>query len=256
MLYYETFNSTFFLVAGFFLALLVIGCLLLRKKDKKTRSTVIIAALVIAFISFWPYKYAISKDTGYTALRLAAGVSTGTFTWWDELPLQLCNINMMIIPIALLTRNRKLLGFGFFTAPIGALMAILMPGIGFSGCSFLLPRMLGYYFTHYMILICAIALGVLDLYRPTFKDVLPASLTILVVTFIIFLFNMTLRWTGIHPYCNYFFTVETEGNALLNLFWSIIPVPFLYILLGFLIFIPYECLMVLLYKFIDRKKAA
>ena len=44
----------------------------------------------------------------------------------------------------------------------------------------------------------------------------------------VFVINMLLRWSGLHPKANYFFTVETEGNALLELFHSWLPVPFLY----------------------------
>ncbi len=46
------------------------------------------------------------------------------FNWLNELPIQLCNINLFLIPIGLKRRDRALMGFSFFVAPLGALAAI------------------------------------------------------------------------------------------------------------------------------------
>ena len=42
--------------------------------------------------------------------------------------------------------------------------------------------------------------------------------------------NMLLRLTGLHPKANYFLTVETEGNPVMELFHSWLPLPFVYVL--------------------------
>ena len=154
----------------------------------------------------------------------------GGFNWWGELPLQLCNINMILIPIAVLRKSRPLQCFCFFIAPLGAMMALLMPGNGFSGYSLLLPRMLGYYGTHFMIVIEGLAIACFGLYRPRYRDLPRAVLAAILIAICIFLFNMLLRWSGLHPKANYFFSVETEGNFLLEIFYKWIPYPFLYLL--------------------------
>jgi uncharacterized membrane protein YwaF len=64
---------------------------------------------------------------------------------------------MMLIPIAVATKSRPLMSFGFFMAPLGALMALLSPAVGFDGYSIWLPRMLGFYGTHFMIIIEGLA---------------------------------------------------------------------------------------------------
>ena len=120
--------------------------------------------------------------------------------------------------------------FSFFLGPLGALMALVMPGNGFSGYSLLLPRMLGYYGTHFMIVIEGLALVSFGLFRPRFRDLPRAVLAMLAISFCIFLINLLLRWSGLHPKANYFFTVETEGNFLLEIFHRWIPLPFLYAL--------------------------
>ena len=109
-------------------------------------------------------------------------------------------------------------------------MAIVMPGVGFEGCSLLLPRMLGYFGTHYMVQIEALALLTFGFFRPEFRDLPMTLITIAGITFAVFLFDMLLRVTGLYPRANYFFAVETEGNFLLDLFYSWIPLPFLYLI--------------------------
>ena len=220
------FNTLFFLVFAVFILLLIAASILLRKKSERTRELVLITACVVTMIGFILYKVSLSRDSEFNIIT--AGM--GGFNWWGELPLQLCNINMILIPIAVLKKSSPLQCFCFFLAPLGALMALVMPGIGFGGYSLLLPRMLGYYGTHFMIVIEGLALVTFGLYRPRFRDLPRAILTAVIIAFCVFMFNMLLRWTGLHPQANYFFSVETEGNFLLDLFHSWIPYPFLYLL--------------------------
>ena len=162
---------------------------------------------------------------------------------------------MIIIPIAVLKKNRSLMCFGFFLGPLGALMALLMPGNGFDGYSLLLPRMLGYYGTHFMVVIEGLALASFGLFRPKFRDLPKAALAVLVIAFVIFLLNLLLRWTGLHPKANYFFSVETEGNFLLELFHSWLPFPFLYLLPCIVILGVYMLLVTIPFELADRRAA-
>ena len=242
-------NPLFFAVFGVFLLLLVLAAVLLRGKSETTKGAVLIAACVATLIGFVFYKYFLSIDSDYNVIT--AGM--GGFNWWGELPLQLCNINMIIIPIAVLKKNRSLMCFGFFLGPLGALMALLMPGNGFDGYSLLLPRMLGYYGTHFMVVIEGLALAAFGLFRPKFRDLPKAALAVLVIAFVIFLVNLLLRWTGLHPKANYFFSVETEGNFLLELFHSWLPFPFLYLLPCIVILGVYMLLVTIPFELADRR---
>ena len=242
-------NPLFFAVFGVFLLLLVLAAVLLRGKSETTKGAVLIAACVATLIGFVFYKYFLSIDSDYNVIT--AGM--GGFNWWGELPLQLCNINMIIIPIAVLKKNRSLMCFGFFLGPLGALMALLMPGNGFDGYSLLLPRMLGYYGTHFMVVIEGLALAAFGLFRPKFRDLPKAALAVLVIAFVIFLVNLLLRWTGLHPKANYFFSVETEGNFLLELFHRWLPFPFLYLLPCIVILGVYMLLVTIPFELADRR---
>ena len=222
----KPFNAVFWTTFAAFLLLLILASLLLRKKSEKTRRAVLVGACVVTFIGFFFYKYYLSLDSDYNVIT----ANMGGFNWWGEFPLQLCNINMILIPIAVLRKSRPLQCFCFFLAPLGALMALVMPANGFSGYSLLLPRMLGYYGTHFMIVIEGLAIVCFGLYRPRYRDLPNAVVAAVLIAVCIFVINMLLRWSGLHPKANYFYSVETEGNFLLELFYKWIPYPFLYLL--------------------------
>ena len=244
------FNTLFFLVFAVFILLLIAASILLRKKSERTRELVLITACVVTMIGFILYKVSLSRDSEFNIIT--AGM--GGFNWWGELPLQLCNINMILIPIAVWRKSRPLACFSFFLGPLGALMALVMPGNGFDGYSLLLPRMLGYYGTHFMLVIEGLALVTFGLFRPRLRDLPRAILTAFLIAFGIFCINMLLRWSGLHPKANYFFSVETEGNFLLELFYSWIPVPFLYLLPSIVILGVYMLAVTLPLELIDRKR--
>lgn len=246
----KPFNTLFFAVSVFFLLLLIAASLALRGKSERTCSAVLITACVVTLIGFVFYKYFLSLDEEYNVLT--AGM--GGFNWWGELPLQLCNINMLMIPIAVWKKSRPLACFCFFLGPLGAIMALLMPGNGFDGYSLLLPRMLGYYGTHFMIVIEGWALVTFGLFRPRLRDLPRAVLATLTIALAVFLVNLLLRWSGLHPKANYFFSVETEGNFLLEIFHSWIPLPFLYLIPSIVILGAYMLAVTLPFELAARKE--
>ena len=135
------FNAVFLVTFAAFVLLLVIASLLVRGRSARVKKTVIVAACAVTLIGFFIYKYFLSIDAAYDAIT----ADTGGFNWWGELPFHLCNVNMILIPIAVLTKKRPLLSFCFFVGPLGATLALVMPGNGFDGYSILLPRMIGYF---------------------------------------------------------------------------------------------------------------
>lgn len=116
--------------------------------------------------------------------------------------------------------------------------------------------MLGYYATHFMVVIEGLALVTFGMFRPKFRDLPRAILAALLIAFSIFCFNMLLRWTGLHPKANYFFSVETEGNPLLEIFYGWIPVPFLYLMPSIVILGVYMLAVTLPFELTERRKKA
>ena len=244
------FNTLWLIVFGAFLLLLIIVSLILRGKDQQAKTGVLVGACLFTLAGFIVYKYFLGQDKAYDVIT----ASMGGFNWWGELPLQLCNINMILIPIAVLRKSRPLMSFCFFLGPLGAMMALVMPGNGFDGYSLLLPRMLGYYGTHFMIVIEGLAIVTFGLFRPTLRDLPKTILAALLIAFGVFVINMLLRWSGLHPKANYFFSVETEGNFLLEIFYKWIPYPFLYLMPCIGILAVYMALIMLGFTLADGRK--
>lgn len=245
------FNGLFCAVFAAFLLVFALLGLLLRRRSEEGRGRALVLLSLLTMAGFVAYKIALSRDADYN--RITAGM--GGFNWWGELPLHLCNINMLLLPIAVLRKSRPLMSFCFFLGPLGALMALAMPGNGFDGYSLLLPRMLGYFGTHFMVVCEGLALAYFGLYRPRFRDLPRTMLTAVLISFVIFCLNLLLRWTGLHPRANYFFTVETEGNFLLELFQRWIPAPFLYVLPSLVILGVYMALVTLPFQLTERKQS-
>ena len=244
------FNLTFFIVTAVFIIILIVSTLLMRKKSDRAKRIVIASSAAVTFIGFIVYKYFLSIDTAYDALTS----STGGFNWWGELPLQLCNINMLLIPVAVMFDLQMLMSFCFFVGSICASLAIIMPGLGFDHYSIFLPRMLGYFGTHYMVAIMAVAIVTFGLYRPKFSDLPKTCVVITVITFIVFLVNLLLINTGLHPKANYFYSIRPVGNPLLELFYKLIPIPFIYLLPSLVILVPYMALVTTGFWLADRRK--
>lgn len=240
-----------------FIALFVLGFLFLwlitkvlrDAKDSVKQATFIIICLITA-VCFFIYKYALSKDAEYNVVY----APYGGFNWWQELPLNLCNIHMLLIPVAVATKKRQLLSFCFYVAPLGALMALLMPVLGFSGYSVFLPRIIGFYGTHIMVIVEAIALYTLDFYKPEYKDILSATFITFIISLFVFGINLILEFFKLCPNPNYFFLMNTEGNPILELFKSYIPYRYLYALPCGLILMVWSLIVTFFVKRIPKKR--
>ena len=245
------FNAVYITVFLLFFALFAVGVYVLRKKPERTRAVVLSAAMLITLVGFFVYKIFLSKDADFS--RITAEAGQGGFNWWGELPLQLCNINMILIPIAALSGKKVLQCFCFFMGPLGAGLALLLPGTGFEHYSILLPRMLGYFGTHWMVVFGSIALGALGLYKPKFKDYFLTLGSAFSVAFVIFLINVVLRVTERNAFSNYFFTHDPEGNPILELFYSWLPYPFLCLIPCALILTPYVMLITGICRLVEKR---
>jgi len=222
------FNALFFAMLTVFTVILVVVSAALRSADDMTKRVILACVCLFTTVIFFIYKYYLSIDKEYDIIRDEMGM--GGFNWWGELPLHLCNINMMLIPIAVLLKIRPLESFCFFAAPLGAMAALAMPGYGFEGYSIILPRMLGFFGTHFMIFIEGLAITTFKLYKPAFSDIPLTLLTALITLLGVSAINLILRWTEVYPNANYFYSIETEDNVILDMFYRWLPVPVLYIM--------------------------
>lgn len=228
----ETFNLNFFILLAIIIFAIFIITYSLRNSSEKVKAIVLTGICVVNIVIFFIYKGFLSVDSDFLVIS-----QMDRFNWFSELPLQLCNINMFLIPFGIITKNRSVLGFSFFIAPLGALMALIFPEAAFTGYSLALPRMWGFYFTHSVILISGILISSLGFYRPKYRDYGGITLTFIILSLSAHIINTVLRAT-VCPQANYFFTYGSDVS-ILNLFWKFIPVPFLYELPSLLILFAY-----------------
>ena len=224
----ETSNPLFFILLGVSILLCVFLIRIFGNASRLQKRRLIIIMYAIVSVFLVVYKFNLPGDAEYMAALSDAGLSKENI--WDELPLELCNINTLLIVIAALTDSKVLYSFVFYFGSFGALFAIFMPCTGFSGYSILTLRVAGFYITHFLLLILTPLIAGINLFRPKYKDILPAIGVLSVSAAMATGLNFLLRGIGLTDSCNYFFTMEPAGNPVLSLFYSVIPVPGLYLL--------------------------
>jgi uncharacterized membrane protein YwaF len=193
----------------------------------------------------------LSLDAEYLSTQ-----NIGRFNVLDELPLHLCNVNMLIIPLALLSKRRVLLVFCCLSAPLGAFMALASPVAAFSESSILPPRNIGYYSSHALLIVAGTSLATLKLCRPDFRDLPPATAIMLVMLVATHLVNAVLRLSGASSDANYFFTYGPDGTTALEGLWRFIPIPFVYELPLLPVVVAYALLATVLIKRVPARREA
>lgn len=210
---------------------LIVLSSVLRKKNQKIKDCIIIGISIFNILFFILYKYWLSQDDY-------------DFNIWKELPLHLCNINMFLIPLGILLKNKYLLTFSFYVAPLGALMALLFPDLAFINNSIFMLRNIGFYGTHIIIFCLGFLLGTLGYVEIRLSNIPKLLISSVCFSVVAFLINLLLTAiTGVEV--NYFYTMDPSGISILELFWSFIPLKYLYLLPAILILCGYVVILVL-----------
>lgn len=231
----EPFNGVFFGFLALMLALALLTIRLFRAKPEETRRRLVMGIYIFMFGVFVAYKLLLPLDAPYMQIYKE---TWGDFTYLNELPLNPCNVTLVVLPFAVLTMKRPLLCFCFFAGLLGPIMALVTPITGFSGYSLWSIHVFGYYFTHFAILMAPLLLTGLGLYRPEYKDTLSFAVMMLLAAAVAYGVNMLLRVTGLVPSANYFFTIDDENNPILMLFHKLIPLPYFCVIPGLGILAP------------------
>ena len=241
----KAFNFTYFLLLSVTVGVAAVLTCATRNKSSDARRRLILGICLFNLLFYIVYKLGLYFRTpGLPADYI--------YISWKELPLHLCNISLFLVPIGLAKKSDSLMAYGVYIAPLGALLALTFPSVGFGDMSIFYPHMIGYYGTHAIIILNGILLVSMGLYRPTFKKIPAMFLFVFILSLITFGINLAIRhFTGISA--NYFYTVEPEGISILELFWSILPVPYLYITLGIVILAVYSVILTLPFHLTKKK---
>ena len=228
----KPFNIVYLVSVGIYsLFLYAIIKLLIGLDDSKKALSVVLFCL-LALVVFYLYKKAISVDEEYYRMY-----GFDKFNWLNELPLNVCNIVLIFAPLGIMLNNQYLMGISFFASVILSPMAILMPCIGFDKYSIFIPRVFGFYLTHYMAISTGIMLYVLGLYKPDLSQIPIIICIMFVLNLVIYLINKYMRVKGLNQAANYFYNVDPEDNPVLLMCYKYIPYEFFFILPVYVVFI-------------------
>ena len=242
----RAFNGVYFGVMILTVLLIVAITKIFSKKDRKTKENVILCISIANIVFFTVYKILL-------AVRTPGLPDTYSFDIWCELPIHLCNISLFLIPIGAKLKNDMIMSYGFFITPLGAFFAMTFPCAGFGNLNIFYLHMIGFYGTHLILIVMGILLVTLGLYEPSFKKLPKMFAFIAVLSAVIFGVNVLLRSVTPSP-VNYFYTCEPEGISILEFFWSIIPVPYIYLRFALLILLVYASIIITPFHIIRKKR--
>ncbi len=152
----------------------------------------------------------------------------------EYLPLHMCSINAILLPIAIATKN-KTIGNLLLVWCLGALIALVA---NFAQADFMLnePTFWFYYLPHTFEFGIPVLLFVFGIFHFKPKYILSTVGITLVIYIIVHFINLWLNqycidnnildWAGNIVQVNYMYSIRPDGNPLLELFWSWIPQPF------------------------------
>ena len=241
------FNLVYFGFLIFVIAIIVALTLVFKKKDEKVRKQLILGICFFNIVFYVIYKILLY-------VRTPGLPDTYTYISLKELPLHLCNISLILAPLSIFLKNKNLMSFCFFVSPLGAFFAMTFPSDGFYNCSIFNAHMIGFYGTHAIIIIVGMLLVTLGFYSPSFRQIPRFVLFFLILSLSIFVVNVLIfQITGVRA--NYFFTVMPEGISILELFWSWLPVPYLYLSFAIVILLAYIAIIMTPITIIRKKRA-
>lgn len=180
---------------------------------------------------------------GILSLYCVAAVAFDFFNWGsplEYLPLHLCSFNALMLPIAIFTRN-KVIGNLLLVWSLGAVAALV---INTAQANYILysPTFNFFFFSHVLEFGLPILLFKFNIIK---KDVRcigsTLGITLLIYTIVYFInlginsyceANQILDWAGNVIKVNYMYPLWSD-NALLDVFWSLIPHQYWYMYLIF-----------------------
>jgi uncharacterized membrane protein YwaF len=240
----EPFNTAHLLTITIIPVLIyVVLYIALRGKDYETKRRVLLYICYFNIVLYFVYKVVQYFSPTYE------------FDFWLNLPLHICNINLFLLPLALLLRNKYLMAFQFYFTVSLSLLALVTVDAAFQGQPILEFTALVYFYYHSFLMVAPVLLVTLKMFRPSFKTVLPAAALMIALTFFAHLVNMALRTSGLAREANYFFTCGLHGDPLTDMYWSLIPYEFFFLIPSLLSFAPFIILTTLPFWWQDRKSA-
>ncbi|MBQ0141617.1 MAG: YwaF family protein [Prevotellaceae bacterium] len=249
----EPFNLVYFVFIGVVFVAAAVFFRAVKKKPKEERWKIMVmfTSCVAALLLFYKFSFRLDAEFIEDYPKY-----WGEYTILNELPINPCNLVILLMPLALYKKNDWLLSYCVFMGLISTSVAILAPQQGYAGYSILKWHTFGFFLLHSLGIAIPAGVVYLGLYKPKYKDI-PKAVTVLAVTTLFaYLISLFLRKTGLCSVANYSFTMDPEGNPVLEFFYRLLPVQGLYVVGLLLMFIPGTIIIVTIYRMLQRKRMA
>lgn len=210
----------------------------LHDKNEETKRKALLISSGLLIVSYIINRILIFNDPSLVALWGGKG-----YYLRETLPFQLCGLGMIFIPLALLTKKEILYSFCFVATPLAALLAIIYPPTPYDVTPIFNPSYFTFYLDHAFCIVNGISLVTLGLYSPRMGLIFKTTFFVTFLAFIAHLINLGAAFIGLEGF-NYFYSLDPEGSGLLELFWSFLPYPYLYLLLYIPVLMAYYFLLV------------
>jgi len=221
----NVFSPAWFMMFGLDIVLVIVLSLLLRKKSADFKGKVMAIVAVANCVLWVVYKFLLSRDPDFH------------FVFVMELPLHLCNLNLMLLVVAILTRKPGFLNFCFCFGVVGSLLSLLSPDPEFLNLSLLNYHRMGYWIYHHILFVQSILIVSSGFYRPHYREVPKSVIILMVMYFGMYLFNMLMRRLT-HEDVNYLYTFGMPGNTIIEMLYKFLPVYPIYLVPALVVVVP------------------
>jgi uncharacterized membrane protein YwaF len=165
------------------------------------------------------------------------------------LPLQLCNIAVFLVPLAIALKKQVIYDFVFYICATGAIVALMIPSSDYVGITYSLMT-ISFFVFHYMIAAVPFLLVGLGIYKPapSISKALRLSIAIFLLGGLMHILNLVLGAT-FNVKANYFFTIieySAPSNPAFEFLSRIIPYDFFYLLPALLVLYVYMIIIFLI----------
>ena len=188
---------------------------------------VLLGVSLFNLVMYIIYRHIYTHDKEYIDIAYPGQYKVNKYV---ELPLNPCNILVIITPFAYIFHNEWFLSYIFFYTFFMPILAMLMPCVGFDKYSVFKFRILWYYESHYFLLMNLPLMLYTGYFVPTYINVLYGTIILLVIGFIVHLINNYLVKKNLSKKANFFYTRDHEEISILKFFRKLIPIDFLYVI--------------------------
>lgn len=208
---------------------------ILRKKKENTKKNVLFGICCFNIVLYFIYKVYQAFYDRYD------------FELVYNLPLHFCNINLILLPLAIITCNKVLTAYQVYFGTFLSFFALVAIDPSFRGEPFFEFSCLVYYYYHSMLAVIPFILLTFKMFKPSFKIIWQPAVMLIFLMVLAHLINIIFRMTGIGENSNYFFTYGFDGGSSPYYFFILIPVMIL-------VFTPYIMLITLPYHIFSLKQ--